>query len=101
MLIITKNQQVQLRIDACPYLDYGIKGIVNLVSRDAIANNTSVNEKFFKVIIQSDQTFGNYSRKCNLQIGMNATAQIISKQETAINYLLRKARLATDLLAEL
>lgn len=105
---VKENQKVQLRVDACPYPDYGtLQGSVKNISPDTVASNSTastpngsatVSEKFFEVIIQpKSESFGNHSRKCNIQTGMNATAQIISKQETALQYLLRKARLITDL----
>ena len=105
---VAVNQKVQLRIDACPYPDYGtLKGVVTDVSPDAVTSNNTTpassglstpNEKLFEVNIQPEsESFGDYNRKCSLQIGMNGTAQIISKQETAMQYLLRKARLITDL----
>ena len=102
------NQKVKLRIDACPYPDYGtLKGFVSNISPDAVTNNSAASitpglptgtGKLFEVTIKPEsQSFGSYNLKCDLQIGMNANAQIISKEETALQYLLRKARLVTDL----
>jgi HlyD family secretion protein len=106
------GQKVQLRIDACPYPDYGtLKGVVTAISPDAIASgvpNTAAASNlatsatssagYFEAIIQPEKLqFGNNHRLCNIQVGMNATADIISKQETALQFILRKARLITDL----
>ncbi|MCX7594481.1 MAG: HlyD family secretion protein [Fischerella sp.] len=104
------GQQVQLRIDACPYPDYGtLKGVVSAISPDAIApainhpaaiaaGNTTPHPGFFEATIQPEkQSFGQYNRTCNIQAGMNASADIISQQETALQFLLRKVRLSTDL----
>jgi HlyD family secretion protein len=41
--------------------------------------------------------FGNGDRQCYIQSGMEAKADIISKEETALQFILRKARLITDL----
>ncbi len=104
------NQRVQLRLNACPYPDYGtLNAIVTSISPDAIAstsNNTgslissspSTSDRYFEATIKPENlSFGNSHKTCTIQTGMNATADIISKQETALQYMLRKARLITDL----
>jgi HlyD family secretion protein len=104
------GQKVQLRVDACPYPDYGtLKGTVTNVSPDAIAPNVqntgaiaptaaTPGASYFEASIQPEKlSFGDYNKACNLQVGMNATADIISKEETALQFILRKARLITDL----
>jgi len=103
---IAINQKVQLRVDACPYPDYGTaKGIVKSIAPDAITpqnkdSNTTNSSgiSYFEATIQPESySFGNNGRQCLLQSGMNATAEIISKEETALQFMLRKARLITDL----
>jgi HlyD family secretion protein len=97
------GQKVQLRVDACPYPDYGTaKGVVKNISPDAIIpqskDTTSPNFSYFEVLIQPEsRSFGNNGRQCLLQSGMNATADIISREETALQFMLRKARLVSDL----
>jgi HlyD family secretion protein len=100
------GQKVELRIDACPYPDYGTaKGVVKTIAPDAIISqnkdiNTPISSpiNYFEATIQPENiAFGNNSRKCLLQAGMNATAEIISREETALHFMLRKARLMTDL----
>jgi HlyD family secretion protein len=100
------GQKVQLRVDACPYPDYGtLKGAVNAISPDAIApqtNNTgaatSTAASYFEVTIKPEsRSFGNSSSQCLIQAGMDAKADIISKEETALQFILRKTRLTTDL----
>ncbi|WP_414578978.1 HlyD family secretion protein [Anabaena sp. CCY 9402-a] len=105
---VAVGQIAQMRINACPYPDYGtLKGIVKAVSPDAINPNnntttptsgsTTSAASYFEVTIQPDSlSFGN-SDQCHLQAGMDATADIISKEETALQFMLRKARLITDL----
>ncbi|MCF4970388.1 HlyD family secretion protein [Nostoc sp. CMAA1605] len=104
---VALGQTAQMRINACPYPDYGtLTGVVKAISPDAIKpnnDNTSTSSSststasYFEVTIQPDSlTFGN-GRQCNLQAGMEAQADIISKQETALQFILRKARLITDL----
>lgn len=101
------NQKVQLRVEACPYPDYGtLNGTVKAISPDAInqqsnnnsGNNTSGSSTYFETIIQPESlTFGRNERQCHLQPGMEAKADIISREETVLRFLLRKARLLTDI----
>lgn len=106
---VAAGQKVQLRIDACPYPDYGtLKGIVTAISPDAIIpkNNTDTAvskptnsaASYFEATIQPERMiFGNTEHQCHIQSGMDAKADIISKEETALRFMLRKARLITDL----
>ncbi|WP_298911597.1 HlyD family efflux transporter periplasmic adaptor subunit [uncultured Nostoc sp.] len=107
---VAVGQKVQLRIDACPYPDYGtLKGVVTAVSPDTItskSNNaespisgsTTPGNSYFEATIQPEiMIFGNGDRQCHIQSGMEAKADIISKEETALQFMLRKARLITDL----
>ncbi|MDP5016277.1 HlyD family efflux transporter periplasmic adaptor subunit [Anabaena sp. UHCC 0187] len=100
------GQKVQLRVDACPYPDYGTaKGIVKTISPDAMTSQNkdttttiSPGISYFEATIQPEShSFGNNGRQCVLQSGMNATAEIISREETALKFMLRKARLISDL----
>ncbi len=102
-------QKVQLRVDACPYPDYGtLKGTVSTISPDAITSgsnsgtgttgSSTAGASYFEATVKPETlTFGHSEYKCHLQAGMAATADIISREETALQYLLRKARLITDL----
>jgi HlyD family secretion protein len=107
---VAVDQKVQLRINACPYPDYGtLRGVVKTVSPDAItpqnnntgtatSSSTSPAASYFEATIQPENmTFGNGDRQCLIQSGMEAQADIISKEETALQFILRKARLITDL----
>ncbi|MCP6757876.1 MAG: HlyD family efflux transporter periplasmic adaptor subunit [Fischerella sp. CENA71] len=107
---VAVGQKVQLRIDACPYPDYGtLKGVVEVVSPDTItptSNNintaksestTSAVSYFAATIRPQSLTFGNGERQCHIKSGMQVKADIISREETALQFMLRKARLATDL----
>lgn len=102
------GQKVQLRVDACPYPDYGtLHGVVSAISPDAItpqANNTGSTvgtmsaQGYFEATVKPVALkFGQHQHQCSIQAGMDAKADIISKEETALQFLLRKARLITDL----
>lgn len=108
------GQKVQMRVSACPYPDYGtLNGVVSQISEDTIkpqgnqasstAANTSVSilgsaNSFYEVTIQPDSFFlGKGNHQCNIQLGMQGRADIISREETVLSFLLRKARLIADL----
>lgn len=100
------GQKVQLRVDACPYPDYGtLIGAVNEISPDVIAPQTSsigaatpTTASYFEVTIKPESlSFGNSDRQCHIQVGMDAKADIITKEETALQFILKKVRFATDL----
>lgn len=102
------NQKVQMRISACPYPDYGtLDGTVSKIASDITqvqsnTNNDSFAKKakptFFEVSIStSNPSFGRGKNICSLQAGMEGTADIITREETVLKFLLRKARLATNL----
>jgi len=96
---VAVGQKVQLRVDACPYPDYGtLSGIVSGISPDAIAPQNNSAATYFDVTIQPQSvSLGSGNRQCRIQSGMDATADIISKEETAWQFVLRKARLIVDL----
>ncbi|MBD2292970.1 HlyD family efflux transporter periplasmic adaptor subunit [Anabaena sphaerica FACHB-251] len=101
---VAVGQKVQLRVDACPYPDYGtLKGVVKTISPDVIttqSNNTGLatSSSYFEATIQPETLqFGNSNHQCYIQSGMQVKADIISREETALKFMLRKARLITDL----
>lgn len=103
------GQAVHLRISAYPYPDYGtLKGKVTAIAPDATVpqngNGTpqaaapSGKNAYFSVTIQPEKPYlekGNHPYP--IQAGMEARADIISKEETVLTFVLRKARLVTDL----
>lgn len=117
------GQKAQLQVSACPYPDYGtLKGQVNAISPDALgkampqafvpqgygtmattATTTSKHKggaigAFYEVTIQPENLFlGIRNNQCLIQLGMEGTADIISKQETLFQFFLSKTRLRTNL----
>ncbi|HEY9664130.1 MAG TPA: HlyD family efflux transporter periplasmic adaptor subunit, partial [Allocoleopsis sp.] len=103
------GQAVQLRVSAYPYPDYGtLKGKVVAIAPDATtpqnngnaAQSTSAAGKaaFFSVTIQPEKPYlVKADRNYPIRSGMEARADIISKEETVLTFVLRKARLLTDL----
>lgn len=100
---VKAGQTVQMRVSACPYPDYGtLKGTVTTVAPDAIAaasngTATSTSPAAYEVTIQPQTRFvGSSDRSCQLQAGMEGRADIISRSETVLQFMLRKARFLTD-----
>ncbi|MBD2209636.1 HlyD family efflux transporter periplasmic adaptor subunit [Nostoc linckia FACHB-104] len=100
---VETGQSVQLRVSSCSYADYGtLKGKVSAISPDAItpedkSDHPVAKSAIYEVTIQPDSmvlTAG--IRHCAIKSGMEARADIISSEETVLQFLLRKARLLTD-----
>lgn len=108
------GQKVHMRVSACPYPDYGtLNGKVEAISPDAItpqqnSTNTSVSGAasrkaaaagaFYEVTIKPESlVLGKGKNQCQIQLGMEGRADIISREETVLRFFLRKARLITDL----
>lgn len=111
------GQPVQMRISALPFPDYGtLKGTVSEIAPDAIAPQNPANNSggsYYEVSIKPDKTYltriasssGNFlggsqanePRQYSIQSGMEGRADIITGQETVLTFVLRKARLMTDL----
>jgi len=109
------GQKAQLQVSACPYPDYGtLEGKVNAISPDAIVPQgkgatatiatTASNYKggavaaFYEVTIQPENLFlGIRNKQCPIHLGMEGTADIISREEIVLQFFLRKARLITNL----
>ncbi len=111
---LKQGQKVQMRVSACPYPDYGtLKGQVKMISPDAIApqgnaaNATATKSPsqkmtdvgaFYEVTIKPESlSLGRDKHLCTLQLGMEGTVDIISREETVMQFFLRKARLIADL----
>lgn len=96
------GQRVNLKVTACPYSDYGtLPGSISHIAADVTASEARESDQtqpYFEVIIEPEaETFGSSNATCLLQAGMDASASIITEQDTALRFLLRKARLISDL----
>lgn len=100
------GQTVQMRVSACPYTDYGVvSGKVREVSADAkpieknAGNNpdrqpqTAANGIYEATIEPDTLTLKQGGKTCQIRSGMDGRADIISKEETVLQFILRKARL--------
>ncbi|PSB51455.1 HlyD family efflux transporter periplasmic adaptor subunit [Chamaesiphon polymorphus] len=99
------GQKVQMRVSACPYSDYGVvSGTVSEVAADAKAiDKTTTNaaqqpstatNSIYEVTITADALkLKQGDRSCLIRSGMDGRADIISKEETVLQFILRKARI--------
>jgi multidrug efflux pump subunit AcrA (membrane-fusion protein) len=103
------GQTVQMRISACPHTDYGVgSGKVTEVAADAksIDKNATSNAAqpsqspangMYEVTISPDTlTLARGSKKCQIRAGLTGRADIISKEESILHFMLSKARLLVD-----
>ena len=99
------GQVVQMRVSACPYPDYGVlTGEVTAVSPDVITTSSGTTDaptaqrSYYEVSIQPKApALVRGDRTCPLQPGMQAEASIVSRTETPMMFLLRRARLWANL----
>jgi HlyD family type I secretion membrane fusion protein len=93
------GQKVHMRVSACPYPDYGIlKGVVSNISEDTVKPQDSNIPAFYEVTIKPDKYLLNHGDKqCSIQLGMQGRVDIISREETVLQFFLREAKLIADL----
>lgn len=101
------DQPVKMRVSACPYPDYGtLSGVVTQISKDTTKPNspndgssqpTEVTPPTYEVTVTPESnTFGRGDKQCTLQMGMDGRTDIITKEETVLQFFLRKAKLIAD-----
>lgn len=92
-----QSGQAVLRLAAYPYPDYGV--LLGAVVAIAPDTTTPVNSPvaYYEVTIQPEKAFlTKDQRQFPLQAAMDVTAEIVSKQETVLTFVMRKVRLLTD-----
>ncbi len=96
------GQTVQMRVSACPYTDYGVAaGTVSEISADAKSieknaaqpSQTAANSVYEVTIKPTTLSLNRGKNKCPIRSGMDGRADIISKEETVWQFMLKKARL--------
>ena len=94
------DRETQIKVSACPYPDYGIlSGVVQTISPDAVeVESATGNISSYQVAIEPEHNFvGTPQHRCDLKSGMTGSVDIVAQNETVFNFLLRKARLKTNL----
>ncbi|MCX5983907.1 MAG: HlyD family efflux transporter periplasmic adaptor subunit [Nostocales cyanobacterium LacPavin_0920_SED1_MAG_38_18] len=101
---IKTGQAVQMQVSSCPYPDYGtLKGTVKTIAPDVLAttqNNSIISTPqvaTYEINIEPQSLFlGKGNHLCYLKSGMEGRADIISRQETVLQFILRKSKLITN-----
>ena len=94
---IKVGQSVKVKINACPYPDYGVlTGKVNNISADTIKSSENEPVSYLVDVVPNALTLVRDRKTCQLQLGMIADASIITKAETPLQFLLRQSRLIRD-----
>jgi multidrug efflux pump subunit AcrA (membrane-fusion protein) len=100
---IEKGQRVEMKVSACPYPDYGtLGGKVTEISADTSQlepnpKNPLSAVSFYRVRVQPDKLLLQQGKnKCPIKLGMEGEAEIVTSQETFLQFLMRKARLAVN-----
>lgn len=96
------GQQALMKVSACPYPDYGVlSGTVSTIAPDSIQKKSSSNiftDVGFEVTIQPNNILMKSKKKqCKVQIGMEGRTEIVTQEETVLSFMLRKARILTNL----
>lgn len=97
-----KDGKVQLRFSAYPYPDYGtLKGALRAIAPDTTmpqSGSAGAVAPSYEVTIEPERpNFFRGDRSYPILPGMEVTADILSKEETVMTFMLRKVRLITDL----
>ncbi|MBS3030690.1 MAG: HlyD family efflux transporter periplasmic adaptor subunit (plasmid) [Dolichospermum sp. DET50] len=94
--------KVKMRVSTYPYPDYGtLSGAVRAISTDSTASQNHGNTTttaYYEITIEPEKLYLERGKKqYPIQSGMEVTADIIAEEETVLIFMLRKARLLTDL----
>lgn len=103
------GQSALMRVSACPYPDYGtLQGKVLAIAPDAIAPSKPASDStsdqprpmagvVYEVTVQP-KTLSLYAnlQECLIQSGMEGNIDIISREETVLQFFFRRARLLTN-----
>jgi len=106
---VAVGQRVFMRVSACPYPDYGtLQATVIAISPDAVTSQITSRRvergarlgsmTGYDVTARPDTlVLDNGGRSCEIQAGMEGRVDIVSREETVLQFILRKARLITDI----
>jgi HlyD family secretion protein len=103
------GQSALMRVSACPYPNYGtLQGKVIAIAPDAIAPSKQASDStsdqpramagvVYEVTVQPKILSLHTNRQeCRIQSGMEGNIDIISTEETVLQFFLRRARLLTN-----
>ncbi|MDJ0902568.1 MAG: response regulator [Xenococcus sp. MO_188.B8] len=97
------GQTAQMRVSACPYSDFGtLMGTVITISPDTLNSQSQTEEissdnSSYEISIQPESfKLHSGSRSCTIRSGMEGKVDIISRKETVLKFILRKAKLIAN-----
>lgn len=97
---IRKGQKTYLRINGCPYSDFGLMtGTVSAIAADSLPlrKGADSNQPAFEVSVQPRaKSFLKGKSRCDLRLGMTLQADVMTGRNTVMGLLLRKLRMATQ-----
>jgi HlyD family type I secretion membrane fusion protein len=97
---IKRGQNVYLRIAACPYSRFGIvTGRITAISADSAMGqqDASKNDPYYELTISpGKRMLGRGNAQCNLKIGMDLQADVVTHRTTILGFLSNKLRLDTN-----
>lgn len=105
---IKPGQRADLRLQACPYPDFGtLRARVVAISPDALRpqpiqaggkeGEPIAVSGLYEVTLQLEQlALRSAARRCDVRLGMALTADITTRQEALLRFVLRKTRLWID-----
>ncbi len=99
---VETGQTTQMRVSACSYSDFGtLVGTVIAISPDTINSQSqtedisSANSSYEISIKPESLNLNSGSQSCAIQAGMEGQVDIISREETVLQFILRKAKIIT------
>ena len=106
---VSVGLSAQMRVSACPFSEFGtVSGEVRAISPDTVTPASAASDNsvptgaanaFYQVTIEADTPVlksASSQRLCELQPGTEGRVTIISKEETVMTFLKRKAGLLTN-----
>jgi HlyD family secretion protein len=95
---IKVGQSVQMRVSAYPYPDYGtLPGVVSAIASDTAPNDSQNAPAYYEVTIQPQVSYLKNNPQNLIQPGMEGAIDIVVQEETVLTFVLRKARLLSNL----
>jgi multidrug efflux pump subunit AcrA (membrane-fusion protein) len=101
---VQKGQRADLRISACPYPDFGtMRAQVVSIAPDSVrapqqaGDATTAGRGYEVTLVPAQQQLRVRGRSCQLRQGMDLSADITTRKETVLRFLLRQARLTVGL----
>jgi multidrug efflux pump subunit AcrA (membrane-fusion protein) len=97
---LKRGQRVEMQVSACPYPEYGtLSGTIGQISADTIKSPSAIETKpaisAYKVTIKPNSLeLVRGQKKCQIRLGMEGKTEIITGEETFLQFMLRKAGLS-------